>query len=72
MQELRNLESADNAFIEFENCRNEWRYVSWAGELQLSNEDEMIRNFLPWQRPEGRYPDRDGLFIIVAPTIPVD
>jgi len=32
---------------------------------------EMIRNFLPWQRPEGRYPDRDGLFITVVPTIPV-
>jgi hypothetical protein len=38
----------------------------------FQDEDEMIRNFLPWQRPEGRYPDRDGLFIIVAPTIPVD
>ena len=23
-----------------------------------------------WQRPEGRYPDRDGLFITVAPTVP--
>jgi hypothetical protein len=30
---------------------------------------EMKRNFLPWKRPEGRYPDRDGLFITVAPTI---
>jgi len=31
---------------------------------------EMERNFLPWKRPEGRYPDRDGKFIIVVPTIP--
>ncbi len=38
----------------------------------FQDEDEMIRNFLPWKRPEGAYPDRDGLFIIVAPTIPVD
>lgn len=32
---------------------------------------EMRRNFLEWKRPEGRYPDRDGLYVIVAPTIPV-
>jgi hypothetical protein len=32
--------------------------------------DEMIRNFLPWKRPEGHYPDRDGKFIVVEPTIP--
>jgi hypothetical protein len=31
---------------------------------------EMRRNFLAWKRPEGRYPDRDGLWIIVAPTVP--
>ena len=31
---------------------------------------EMKRNFLPWKRPEGRYPDRDGKFIIVVPTLP--
>ena len=30
----------------------------------------MRRNFLPWKRPEGRYPDRDGRWLIVAPTIP--
>lgn len=29
---------------------------------------EMRRNFLPWRRPEGRYPDRDGLFLAVVPT----
>jgi hypothetical protein len=32
---------------------------------------EMQDNFLEWRRPEGRYPDRDGLYITVAPTIPV-
>jgi hypothetical protein len=30
---------------------------------------EMERNFLPWKRPEGTYPDRDGKFIVVIPTI---
>jgi hypothetical protein len=33
---------------------------------------EMRRNYLPWKRPEGSYPDRDGLFIAVVPTIPLD
>lgn len=33
--------------------------------------DEMRDNFLPWQRPEGTYPERDGLFITVAPTVPL-
>ena len=32
---------------------------------------EMQRNFLPWQRPEGAYPGRDGNFLIVMPTKPV-
>jgi hypothetical protein len=32
---------------------------------------EMRRNFLPWKRPEGTYPDRDGRFIVVVPTIPI-
>ena len=32
---------------------------------------EMRRNFLPWKRPEGRYPDRDGKFLVLVPTIPV-
>jgi hypothetical protein len=32
---------------------------------------EMQRNFLPWKRPEGKYPDRDGKFLIVVPTIPL-
>lgn len=29
---------------------------------------EMVRNFLPWKRPEGKYPDRDGRFIVLIPT----
>jgi len=33
---------------------------------------ELIRNYLPWKRPEGRYADRDGLFVAVIPTIRVD
>jgi hypothetical protein len=32
---------------------------------------EMIRNFLPWKRPEGHYRDRDGKYIIVVPTLPL-
>ena len=31
---------------------------------------ELRDNFLPWKRPEGLYPDRDGLYITVVPTIP--
>ena len=32
---------------------------------------EMVRNYLVWKRPEGHYPDRDGLFISVVPTVKV-
>ncbi len=32
---------------------------------------EMVRNYLPWKRPEGRYPDRDGRWILVAPTVAI-
>jgi hypothetical protein len=32
---------------------------------------EMVRNYLPWKRPEGLYPDRDGKFIAVVPTVPL-
>ena len=35
------------------------------------NNAEMIRNYLPWKRPEGKYPERDGLFIAVVPTVKV-
>lgn len=44
-----------------------WGPSDPAGTFQ--DEAEMERNFLRWKRPEGRYPDRDGLFITVAPTI---
>ena len=33
---------------------------------------EMRRNYLPWARPEGSYPKRDGLFVAVVPTEPLD
>ena len=29
---------------------------------------EMRRNFLPWKRPEGTYPGRDGKFLVIIPT----
>jgi hypothetical protein len=32
---------------------------------------EMERNYLRWKRPEGRYAERDGLFISVVPTVAV-
>ena len=35
----------------------------------LQDEAELERNFLRWKRPEGTYPDRDGLYITVAPTV---
>ena len=31
----------------------------------------MRRNYLPWKRPEGSYPERDGLFLAVVPTEPL-
>jgi hypothetical protein len=37
----------------------------------FQDNDEMIRNYLPWKRPEGKYPERDGLFISVVPTVRV-
>jgi hypothetical protein len=38
----------------------------------FQNGAEMERNFLRWDRPEGAYPERDGKFIAVVPTIPID
>ena len=38
----------------------------------FTDADEMKENFLPWKRPEGAYPDRDGLWITVVPTIPLE
>ena len=35
----------------------------------FQNAAEMVRNYLPWKRPEGLYKDRDGKFIAVVPTI---
>jgi hypothetical protein len=32
---------------------------------------EMTRNYLSWRRPEGRYPERDGKFILLVPTKPL-
>jgi hypothetical protein len=32
---------------------------------------EMRRNYLPWKRPEGLYPARDGKFLAVVPTQPL-
>ncbi len=29
---------------------------------------EMKRNYLPWRRPEGRYPGRDGKFLALIPV----
>ena len=46
-----------------------WGASDPAGTFQ--NAAEMQRNFLPWKRPEGRYPDRDGLWITLAPTVSV-
>jgi len=37
----------------------------------LQDLSEIRRNFLQWQRPEGAYPDRDGKYLIVVPTIPL-
>ncbi|HEU4673939.1 MAG TPA: hypothetical protein VFS32_13670 [Candidatus Limnocylindrales bacterium] len=32
------------------------------------NGAEMLRNYLPWKRPEGKYPGRDGRFLYLAPV----
>lgn len=34
----------------------------------FQDQAEMERNFLPWKRPEGTYPERDGRFIVLVPT----
>jgi hypothetical protein len=36
----------------------------------FQDQSEMVRNYLPWQRPEGLYAGRDGRFIAVVPTLP--
>ena len=37
----------------------------------LEDMAEMRRNYLPWDRPEGTYPGRDGRFLAVVPTLPI-
>ncbi len=37
----------------------------------FQDDAEMVRNFLVWKRPEGRYAARDGLFVALVPTVPV-
>lgn len=37
----------------------------------LQDLSEIKRNFLEWHRPEGRYPERDGQYLVVVPTIPL-
>jgi hypothetical protein len=46
-----------------------WGPSDPAGTLQ--DLSEIKRNFLQWERPEGSYPERDGKYIIVVPTIPL-
>lgn len=48
---------------------NIWGKSDAPGTFQ--NASEMNRNFLPWKRPEGKYPDRDGKFIVLIPTVPL-
>jgi hypothetical protein len=37
----------------------------------FQDQAEMIRNYLPWKRPEGAYPGRDGNFIALIPSKPM-
>jgi hypothetical protein len=46
-----------------------WGASSPPGTLESSA--ELNRNFLPWQRPEGAYPSRDGRYIVVVPTVAI-
>jgi hypothetical protein len=49
-----------------------WVSTIWGpsdGPGVFQDEAEMIRNYLPWKRPEGTYPDRDGRFIALIPTV---
>lgn len=38
----------------------------------FQDQAEMARNFLRWDRPEGAYQERDGKFLAVVPTIPLE
>ncbi len=35
----------------------------------FQDDAEMVRNFLPWKRPEGKYPERDGRFLVLIPSL---
>lgn len=67
----------DDARIEGVYIQDPW--YPWVSSLwgasdppgNLEDMDEMRRNYLPWQRPEGQYPSRDGRYIAVVPTLPL-
>lgn len=35
----------------------------------FQDQAEMVRNYRPWRRPEGSYPDRDGRFLAIVPVV---
>jgi hypothetical protein len=43
-----------------------WGHVNPPGHFY--NMAGMRRNFIAWTRPEGRYPGRDGRWVVVIPT----
>jgi len=50
-----------------------WQSSIWKASLGpgvFHDWTNLQENFLPWQRPEGTYPGRDGNFILVVPTQP--
>ena len=51
----------------------ERRVLDYAESLRGEPEDaaEVQRNYLRWDRPEGKYELRDGKFLAVVPTIPL-
>jgi hypothetical protein len=42
-----------------------WGYAM--GPDTFRNMTDMVHNYLGWKRPEGRYPSRDGKFLLVVP-----
>jgi hypothetical protein len=51
----------------------DWKSSIWKPSLgpgAFHDWENLQENFLPWQRPEGSYPGRDGNFILVVPTQP--
>ena len=34
----------------------------------FQDQSEMVRNYLPWRRPEGHYPGRDHRVLVIVPT----